>query len=309
VLRVPLLSRSPISVVSHKLVKIDTPEDFRDDVKTSKIDVLPLVPEGSGDFGNGWTTYVQEFPEAPELEVISGGVNHKSAKAGAIWRQGHLLHFAFSPGASEFNEAGRALLINSICYIARFTEDRPIVRTPCTFISGKRIVDRGVVDRVVENPKRDLDTLKYFLSEKTWKPFIGKDRATVAQWNKGMGQYLHAVEDGRLEVDPDALEFGQATNELAFLTRASAALNDPKRSKLARSLLTRYVPEGPGPEADVERWRIWVDDNKAYLFFSDAGGYRWYLDPLAKKRGVPSAQLRGTDRATLPEVTRGTSAR
>jgi hypothetical protein len=271
-------------------------------VKTSKIDVLPLVPEGSGDFANGWCTYVHEFPEAPELEVISGGVNHKSAKAGAIWRQGNLLHFAFSPAPSQMNDSGKALLINSICYIARFTEDRPIVHTPSVFVQGTRIVDRGVVTRVVENPKRDLDSLKYFLSEKTWKPFAGKDRAAVAEWNKQMGQFLHAEADGKLAVDAEALEFGQPANDLAFFARASAALNDPRQGKLARTLLTRYVPDGRGAEATPERWRSWFEENKAYLFFSDAGGYRWYVDPLAKKRGVPSASLRGTDRATRAEI-------
>jgi hypothetical protein len=28
------------------------------------------------------------------------------------------------------------------------------------------------------------------------------------------------------------------------------------------------------------------------------GGYRWYLDPLAKARGVPTARLRGPMRAS-----------
>jgi hypothetical protein len=39
------------------------------------------------------------------------------------------------------NDTGRAMLINAICYIARFTEDRPIVHTPCVFVQGKRIVE------------------------------------------------------------------------------------------------------------------------------------------------------------------------
>src|SRR3954452_15875350 len=117
-----------------------------------------------------------------------------------------------------------------------------------------------------------------------------------------MGQFLHAGVDGKLEVDSDALQFGQTTNEFAFFARAIEALNDPKQSELTRTLLARYVPEGPGLEATPERWRSWLEENKSYLFFSDAGGYRWYLDPLAKKRGLPSDKLHGTDRATLPGI-------
>lgn len=301
-LRVPLLARSPLAISPSKFVKFDTPEDFRDDVKTAKIDVLPLARESLTQNGAGWTSYVHEFPEAPELEVISGGVNHKLAQGGAIWRQGHLLHFGFPPSPEQMNESGQALLINSICYIARFTEDRPIVHTPCVFVQGKRIVDRGVIGRVVDNPKRDLDSLKYFLSKKTWEPLAGKDRAAVADWNKRQGRFLYAEEDGKLAVDADAVAFGQAANDIAFFARASEALNDPEKGKLARRLLSRYVPDGPGPDATLDRWRTWVKESKDYLFFSDAGGYHWYLDPLAQKRRVPSATLRGEARATLPEI-------
>jgi hypothetical protein len=38
--------------------------------------------------------------------------------------------------------------------------------------------------------------------------------------------------------------------------------------------------------------------NKDYLIFSDQGDYRWYIDLLAKKRGIPSSELRGPARAS-----------
>jgi hypothetical protein len=40
-----------------------------------------------------------------------------------------------------------------------------------------------------------------------------------------------------------------------------------------------------------------VAENRPYLFASDTADYRWYVDPLAKRRGVPSAELRGPKRA------------
>jgi hypothetical protein len=64
--------------------------------------------------------------------------------------------------------------------------------------------------------------------------------------------------------------------------------------------MQRYVPIGPGIDAPRELWESWLKDNRRYLFFSDAGGYRWYIDPLAKRRGVPTDTLRGAARATLP---------
>lgn len=38
--------------------------------------------------------------------------------------------------------------------------------------------------------------------------------------------------------------------------------------------------------------------NGTYLFFTETGGYVWRLDPLAQKRGVPTAELRGSRRAS-----------
>ena len=60
--------------------------------------------------------------------------------------------------------------------------------------------------------------------------------------------------------------------------------------------MARYAPDGPGEKAPAAEWARWVEKNWAYLFFSDTGGYRWYLDPLAQRRGVPTAELRGPAR-------------
>jgi len=56
---------------------------------------------------------------------MCGGKNSKVPEYAAIWRQGHLLHFGFHQTPAELNTNGQSMLINSILYIARFTEDRP----------------------------------------------------------------------------------------------------------------------------------------------------------------------------------------
>ena len=58
-------------------------------------------------------------------------------------------------------------------------------------------------------------------------------------------------------------------------------------------LLDRYAPAGPVDRDSAAAWKSWWLANKPYLFFSDSGGYRWYIDPLAKKRQIPTLDLRG----------------
>ena len=66
-----------------------------------------------------------------------------------------------------------------------------------------------------------------------------------------------------------------------------------------RILLERYIPQGPGKGADVDTWEKWIKENEPYVFFSESGGLRWYIDPLARKRKAPTARLRGPLRADI----------
>jgi hypothetical protein len=255
--------------------------------------LLPLARERTGQSIPGWCTYAYEHEQAPELEVLCGGLNSKTPRAAAVWRQGHLLHFGFAPAPTELNEAGQALLVNAISYIARFTEDRPLV-----YRQGKRILDRSAIARLLAEPERDLAQLEYYVAPSAYESLKGQDRERVADWYQKVRDYLHADAKGQLVVDTEAQAFGVPPASLEFFNKMLTALEQPNPPAVAQRLWSRYVPDGPSPDDSVEKLRSWWITNKVYLFFSDAGGYRWYLDPLAKARGVPTAQLRGPGRAT-----------
>src|SRR5690349_22923408 len=95
--------------------------------------MLPLVRDASKQWRNGWCTYSDGFDENPDIEIMCGGENEKTARAVAIWRQGNLLHFGFEQSPAEMNETGQKLLLNAIAYISHFSEDRPIAVTPSVF--------------------------------------------------------------------------------------------------------------------------------------------------------------------------------
>jgi hypothetical protein len=266
-----------------------------------------LVLDPKAQHEAGWCTYTYEHEQAPELEVLCGGINSKTPRAGAIWRQGNLLHFGFECSPAKMNETGQALLINSIAYIARFTEDRPIVRTPCVFVQGTRLFDRDAIARRLEESDADLSALQYYIAKQTYEALKGKSRAEMQEWFKQTRDYLHADATGPLTVDADAQSFKVPPATIRFIEETSSALSDPGRAVLARRLLNRYAPDGPGKDATRELWESWLSKNRTCLFFSDTGGYRWYVDPLAKSRGVSTASLRGAARATLASAERTSS--
>ena len=66
------------------------------------------------DYHRGWCSYYYEFADVPEAEYFCGGINEKTPRASAVWRQGNLLHFGFEQSPVELNATGRALLVNAI---------------------------------------------------------------------------------------------------------------------------------------------------------------------------------------------------
>ena len=295
--------QQPLPVALNKSIEIDVPDAWKEEIKSGPISVLPLVNDLSKHYNDGWCTYTYEHVQAPELESICGGVNSKTPKASGIWRQGHLLHFGFEPDPSQLNDNGRALLANSICYISRFTEDRPLVRTPSVFYSKVRLLDRSVIDRLIRNESRDLDLyLNAYLSETERELVRGKDRTELETWFKSIRGFLHADPRGKFAIDKEAEHFGISIDSPEFIPALAEALSGPgDRIELARILAKRYVAIGP-EEFSTQVWHSWWDANRDYLFFSDTGGFRWLLDSLAKQRRIPTKDLRGPARASREPV-------
>lgn len=270
-----------------------TPEAFQPVIATKTIEVLPLVQDLKAQTNPGWCTYSEPF-DSPEMEVLCGGINHKTSTAAAIWRQGNLLHFGFDLEPAQMNERAQALLVNSTVYIARFTEDRPITNAP-----GRALL-RGGADRITAKPAAEPSRVDWYFARSTRLQGKASDWPAFQSWYKQHRDYLRAdpKEAGSLVWDEDAEKLGSPPHRPGFFPAAIAALREggPK-AELAARLLRRYAPDGP-QEAKPEAWQAWREANERYAFFSESGWYRWYVDPLAKKRGIPTAELRGSARAT-----------
>ena len=57
---------------------LGTPEAWKDTLRDRSVDVLPLARDEKKDRTPGWCTYTYEHEQAPELEVLCGGINSKS---------------------------------------------------------------------------------------------------------------------------------------------------------------------------------------------------------------------------------------
>jgi hypothetical protein len=291
----------PFRIDRSRMISIPTPADFRDELTESKIRVLPLVADRTLEWFPGWCTHALDFARYPDVEFFCGGVNSQTPTSAALWRQGNLLHFGFHQSPSEMNDLGQQLLLNAIAYISRFREDHPVAITPSVF-AGPVARPRATVARWLRNAQYRVDFAQDIVAPDVWEELSKRpDREAMAQWADEHARFLHPDSAQRLVLDEDLVALGVPFDEPAFFDKTIADLgsSDPAVAARAFRLLVRYVPAGPGSDSARE-WESWWKENRAFAFASDAGDYRWYVDPLAKQRGVPTGELRGPRRADRP---------
>jgi hypothetical protein len=291
---------TPISINRAATIKRPAPNDtWRDELATAQVDVLPMVKDVDRKYPMGWCTYENTLIEQPEVEFICGGINDKRPAAVGVWRQGNQLHFGFDLSPDEMSDVAQAMLINSIVYIARFTQDRPIVIAPSPFYTKTATRARtSVLDWLQASRFQPyhLDWIDDMVDASVSGSIPARTREAYHTWYQSNMAYLHPGPTGKLQWDEEARSLQIRYDKPELFERGIEALRSVATRDQAATLLRRYAPEGPDCE-DADRWAVWYAENGPYLFYCEWGSYRWYIDPLAKQRGVPSNELRGPARA------------
>ena len=287
---------TPISIDRSHTIKRPAPNDeWRRDLGVEEVDVLPLVKDPNMEHQRGWCTYENTLAEGPEVEFICGGINDKMPAAVGIWRQGDLLHFGFDLSPDEMNDVAKALLINSIVYISHFTQDRPIVIAHSPFVDTSTR-SRANVEKWLTHDEYPLTFFEGCIDKSLLASVEDRTREGYLAWFRANSKYLRPGPEGPLVWDDEAKSLDIQYNTTDLFEHGIPALRDPKSRQAATILLKRHAPEGPTSD-EPDAWADWYRDNKPYLFYSEWGSYRWYIDPLAKNRGVPTSELHGPARA------------
>ncbi len=289
--------RGPVPV-HQRMWRRPTPGVWADEIKTKDIEVLSLVEDYSRAWEPGWCTYSGGFARQPEIEFFCSGINDKTPTAAALWRQGNLFHFGFQQSPAQMNEAGQALLLNAISYISHFSQDRPIAVTPSAFVAPNPYSRDQVLSRL-KGPDGGVPDIARMVTSKVFSEIQNLGLKERLAWWQSSGRFLHPNPEGELTVDRQLAGLGVPFDTPAFFEKAIAGLKaGGQAARRDRALLVRYAPEGSADGSAVA-WRRWWSENRPYVFPLEIGSYRWYIDPLAKARGIPTSQLRGAERADV----------
>lgn len=113
---------------------------------------------------------------------------------------------------------------------------------------------------------------------------IGRDGAAYEAHYRDHLEYLTYDQTARhYVVDEDCQSLGVSNRDPATLAKCAALLADPDRRDRALAVLHRYTDQEFTSRSE---WEAWLERVADRLFFSDVGGYRFYVmpsssDPLA----------------------------
>jgi hypothetical protein len=259
----------------------------------------------------GLVSTLYGFDDSPDAEVIAQGVAGKGPDTVALGRHANFFQWGFSASPIDIRPAAQRLFVNVICYMRQFDGSRPLVRS--TQRSREWALRYAILPREFSEPGRRRQTqeirsllrrfpesvpqerranLDAFIDQQveanvktkraTWERQVpasvrrqfGEDADKCLAYYRANLEYLEPG-GGSFVVDEDAQSLGLSNRRVEILDRCVSMWEHSDRPDFARRLLKRYTDQSfpTAPE-----WRKWLDQNRSKLFFSDVGGYRFFID-------------------------------
>jgi len=231
------------------------------------------------------------FEDSPDCERISGGINSKGPKAIAIGRQANLLHWGFYGAPDRLTDSGKRAFLNAIVYMKRFDGQVPLVqklgRGRTWFSQYIDAIARMKPEELKERgPKTHAGYLLGLFPAEVTAGAIDVER--LRKWYADHEEYFGPGKDQHSSaIDQDLVSLQLSNRKPAFLDWLVERLGKSPTDELALRLAARYLGSDHGKDAATAV--AWIGQNRPFLFFSDTGGYRWFVDGNAQRaaNGAP----------------------
>ncbi len=229
------------------------------------------------------------FEDSPDCEWISSGINSKGPDSLALGRQANYFLWGFACSPQIMTESAKDVLTNAICWMRQFDGQHPIqkkVASPREWV----IVELWVASQMNDKTPAILgsETAVATFDAKSATRYFGAATVEHAsgsypnlkRWFLDHMEAVHATKgsgDRNVHVvDEDVVALGGSNRKPEFFAQIVARLEKDPSDALAQRLLARYAPEAPSNGAAA--LRTWFDANRSRLYFSDFGGYRWFVN-------------------------------
>lgn len=134
-----------------------------------------------------------------------------------------------------------------------------------------------------------------YVPEELFKKY-GTDINAYHKFYRETYEYYYPSGSQSLQLDQDARKLGISNRSKALLEKCISLLELHKDTALAHRLLERYTFE---KFATAKAWRTWYTTNKAKLFYTESGGFKFVVNTYGK----PASKVASTVKAApLPVV-------
>ena len=227
------------------------------------------------------------FEDSPDCERITGGVNSKGPHAVAIGREANVLQWGFYAAPDRMTESAKRAFLNAIVYMKQFDGRRPMV--------AKASRGRGWVGQKIEMISKVEtygDSFAEYLRKEFPKQIIaehGLDQDVLGRWYAENVEYLFSAASGPHIVDEDLAELGVSNRRPEFLEMVRTRLEADPHDLVALRLAERYMDtEHSGAKYVLE----WIDAHGEHAYFSDVGGFKWFVNPAAERAATATDPAR-----------------
>lgn len=319
------LFHSPLEV-DPKMEEVPTPADYpymSIDPLGKTITAWKVQTKNFPQIVSGRVSTLYGFTDSPDAEVFAQGFALKGPDTVALARQANFFLWGFSASPADMTPAAKRLFVNAVCYMRQFDGQRPLVRNESK--SREWALRNAAEPRYLSNEYKDRETrelraqykvrpewvpkeykanveayiaasvqkmqanrresMEERLPERLRKQF-GTDADKYVAYYRENFEYLRAVtvRPPTFEVDEEAKAVGPSNRRVEFLERCVANLEQGNQPERAMRLLTRYTTEN---FKTADQWRVWLDQSRARLFFSDVGGYKFFVGPKENSEKKP----------------------
>ena len=188
----------------------------------------------------------------------------------ALGRQGNWFLWGFCAPPEEMTEEARSVFVNTVFYMEKFDGQKPLVKKKYRAREWAPIFTRYLDDeRVKKSAVREYEA-----------SLLKACEGDSAKLNEMLKENLeYRVGTGKFRIDEDAKAVGISNRDTKMLEYCVAVLEKGEDPKRALRLLGRYTDPAKPCGKDAAKWRKWLDGCGDRLYFSDTGGYRWYVRP------------------------------
>ncbi|MFC0515298.1 protein-disulfide reductase DsbD domain-containing protein [Mucilaginibacter angelicae] len=127
---------------------------------------------------------------------------------------------------------------------------------------------------VTDDTQSFEDYLKSWTGDGMFKAF-GTNTDAYHKYYHANYEYYYPLDAYSLQVDEDAKKLGISNRKVELLEKCIQLLEKNTDTALAQRVLERYTTE---KFATAKEWRAWLTKNKANLYYTEAGGFKFMVN-------------------------------